>query len=548
FPSMRDLLRALSRDPATIWRRRGIAAAAAATAAVAFVVGRAHSDAAPTCVGSSAEIARSWNPAVRTAMVAHVRGLSPFGAGEAIRLGDELDRYSAAWADEHHRACAAHESGELPSTLYERRIGCLARNKAALTTVAEVMTQVAAADLAPALVAARSLPSATGCTAGDASLVPPPPEAAALQVAVVEPLVERAIVLSIAGWSDAVPLAKASVEAAEKIGYTPLIARALVAQGRAELALNTGELPERQPFEHALDLALRSGDDVLAVEAYARLIFAVQRYSGDVVDNWSVMEAIAARTGTLGRFGRALLYNNKAVARIAANDRAGARALLQQALAAYPIDASASSLSPTDKPLELISVLHNLAQVADDPAEREARIRQVVEQREAVLGAKHPKTLSAWFTAGTLIRNPDAAAAALQTALDGYRQWHPQLAAEIAKLAFERAWLADDRGDVPAARAAMVVAATDPLSPRSPDLGAIAAAYLRITAGDHVDDAAQAMQAVAAAGLVDTPAWWTRALLADAFITSALGWERLGRQGDAERCWSGALTQLELVK
>src|SRR6185295_7057420 len=102
------------------------------------------------------------------------------------------------------RACAAHESGELPSTLYERRIGCLARNKAALTTVAELMTQVGADDLAPALVAARSLSSASGCTAGDASLVPPPPEAAALQVAVVEPLVERAIILSIAGWSDAV--------------------------------------------------------------------------------------------------------------------------------------------------------------------------------------------------------------------------------------------------------------------------------------------------------------------------------------------------------
>ncbi|HSR96794.1 MAG TPA: serine/threonine-protein kinase [Kofleriaceae bacterium] len=548
FPSMRDLLRALSRDPATIWRRRGIAAAAVATAAIAFVVGRAHSDAAPTCTGSAAEIARSWNPSMRGALVAHVRGLSAFGVGEAARLGDELDRYSAAWADEHHRACIAHESGELPPTLYERRIGCLARSKAALTAVAELMAHVGGDDLAPALIAARSLPSATGCTAGDASLVPPPPQASAIQVAIVEPMVERAIVLSIAGWGDALTLAKAGVEAAEKTGYAPLIARALVAQGRAELALNTGEVSERQPFEHALDLALRNGDDVLAVESYARLIYAVLRYRGDVVGNWSVMEAIAARTGTLGRFGRALLYNNKAAARIAANDRAGARALLHQALTAYPIDTSASSLSPTEKPLELISVLHNLAQVADDPAEREARIRQVVEQRKTVLGAKHPSTLGAWITTGTLIRNPDAAAAALQTALDGYRQWHPQFEAEIAELSLERGWLEDGRGDTATARAAMAAAAKDPLSPRSRATATIAAAYLQITAGDHVHDAIQAMQALALARLAGDPPWWYRSEAADAYVTAALGWEHLGRPDDAEPCWTSALTQLELTE
>jgi hypothetical protein len=93
----------------------------------------------------------------------------------------------------------------------------------------------------------------------------------------------------------------------------------------------------------------------------------------------------------------------------------------------------------------------------------------------------------------------------------------------------------------------MAVAATDPLSPRSGNLGTIAAAYLKIAAGDDVDDAVRAMQAVAAA-LADEPGWWARAEAADADVTAALGWERLDRARDADRCWTAALTHLELIK
>jgi hypothetical protein len=79
-------------------------------------------------------------------------------------------------------------------------------------------------------------------------------------------------------------------------------------------------------------------------------------------------------------------------------------------------------------------------------------------------------------------------------------------------------------------------------------MATIATAYLRITAGDHVDDAIRAMQGIAVAKLADDPGWWARAEAADAYITAALGWERLGRPGDAETCWRSALTQLELTQ
>jgi protein kinase-like protein len=543
FPAMEPLLHALGRDPARIWRRRGIALAAAAVAVAAFVAGRSHGDAAPTCVGGAPEIARSWNPAVRAAMAAHLHGLGAFGAGEADRLGAQLDRYSAAWADEHRRACVAHERGELPTALYERRLGCLARGQAALTTVAELMTSVAADGLPPALVAARSLPSAAGCTAAALSAVAPPPDAIAARVAAVAPAIERARVLAVAARPDAITVARAGVAAAEATGYAPLIARALLAQGRAELELNAGEAAAPASLGRALDLALRSGDDLVAVEAYARLVWAIARYRGDAADNWSAMAAIAARTGPPGRFGRALLYNNKAIARIASHDRAGARGFLQQALAA------AASRPLADDELELTSIPQNLALVSDDPAEREARTRQVVDQLAAALGPHHPDTLRARFFAATLTRSAATAAADLALACDGYQRWHPQLTVEFTDCAFERGWLADDGGDLAGARAAMRIAAEDPLAPRERAKGTIAAAYLQLT-GDPPPAAITALTALhdieaVAARQANAPELWNRGDAADAYVTAALGLDRLGPPRDAERAWRAALGLLE---
>ena len=540
FASMAELLRALARDPARLWRRRAVAAAAVTGAIAAFAVGRAHDAEPPLCVGSATEIARSWNPTSRAAMAAHLRALGAFGAGEADRLGDELDRYGASWADEHRRACLAHERGELPAALHERRIACLARGEAALAAVGALMTTVSADGLAPALVAARSLPSPAGCAADDASGVAPPPDAIAAQVAVVAPAVERARVLAVAAQPDAAGVATAAVAAAERTGYPPLIARAELALGCAQAALDAGEAAARSPLERALDLALRSGDDVLAVEAYARLVWAVGRYRGDVVASWPVMEAIAGRTGPAGRFGRALLYNNKAVARMADNDRAGARALLHEAVAAAP------GGPPASGELELINVSQNLAMVADDPAEREARARQVVERNAAALGPRHPATLGAVMLAATLTRNPAAAAADLQAACDGYQRWHPQLITALVDCSFERGWLADERGDAAASLAAMRIAAADPLSPAERAVGTIAADYLKIAGGGDARAAIAELQELAGA-MAGKAEWWSRGQAADAYIAAAAGWDRLGRPGDAERCWTAALGLLERI-
>jgi eukaryotic-like serine/threonine-protein kinase len=537
FASMGELLRALDRDPLRIWRRRGIAAAAVAAAVVAFAVGRAHGGVA-TCAGSAAEVARAWNPAVRAIAVAHLRGLGAFGAAEADRLGEQLDRYSGEWVDAHRGACVAHDGGELPTTLYERRISCLARGRAALTAAVELIGQVPSDGLAAALIAARTLPSAAGCAAADASQVAPPPAAVAARVAAVELAIARARVLAVGARADAVTVAHAAVTAAEATGYAPVIARAVLVKGLAEVELHVGEEVPRATLDRAVDLALRAGDDVLAVEAYARLVFAVARFRGDVVDNWSAMRALASRTGALGRFGRALLYNNKAVARNAAGDRAGARALLQHALAESP------GSQVAEGGLELIAVLANLALFADEPLERAARARQVVSYFEAVLGPNHPRSLTARAVLATLTRNPAAAEAEYRVVCDGLRRWHPQRTRALADCEFRRGWLADERGDLAVARAAMQLVADEPGTPLG--RAAIARSYLAVTGGGDARAAIGTMLDFAAARAADAE-WWNRGEAAAAYVVAGLGGDRLGEAAAAERSWSAALALLEAI-
>jgi hypothetical protein len=103
-----------------------------------------------------------------------------------------------------------------------------------------------------------------------------PPVMIADQVATVAPLVERARVLALAARAEAVDAARQSVIAAERTGYPPLIARALIAQGIAAFTLRTGEEPARVPLQRA-DRAMSSR--VAANGAFAdeaELVAAIQ--------------------------------------------------------------------------------------------------------------------------------------------------------------------------------------------------------------------------------------------------------------------------------
>ena len=97
FPSMRDLLRALARDPARL-RRKWIAGAAVAAAGIAaFVSGRASFDArAAACNGGEAQIAAVWGGEGRAAALARLAGLGDYGRSVQPRLETRAARSPVA--------------------------------------------------------------------------------------------------------------------------------------------------------------------------------------------------------------------------------------------------------------------------------------------------------------------------------------------------------------------------------------------------------------------------------------------------------------------
>ncbi|HEY5925221.1 MAG TPA: serine/threonine-protein kinase, partial [Kofleriaceae bacterium] len=516
FGSMRELLSALGRDPARRWRRGAIGVAALALSAATFAIGSARtSDAVEPCSGAATELAVSWNPAVRERMVVHLRSLGPLA--DADRVAGALDDYAKQWSRAHKHACLAHARNDLTLPLYQERLVCLARTRSQLAAVAEVMTTVDSGSLAPALLAARSLPDVKGCADTTGQVVPPPAHVATL-VKQITPRVERALVRAAARRSDAIDDARAATAEARTTGYAPLIARALLVEGRAATVNQTDA---RSLFAEAMSVALRASDDVTAVEAYARWIFELARNGDTQIDNWGAMTEVAARNGRAGRFGRALMYNNLAIARRAADDTEGARKLLQLA----------QTVAGDASDIELVSISQNLAGLEREPAAATDQLQVARTRLEAALGPNHPEVLLIRVLLASLEPELSRARTTLEEVCRGLERW--QQTKSFAHCAYEAAWLADEQDDRAAAAAWMKhVVAHQPGGLRQQTAGS----YIAVveSAADRATRIAELARRVAAT----ESSWWWRLAAADALTVIAM---------TDPRIWQRVVTLLETI-
>ena len=441
FPSMQALVDALARDPARR-RRRALAGVVLVVAALgAFAIGRSRTrDAAAVepCSGAATELATSWSPALRDRAASHLRTLGP--AAEGDKLAAELDGYGREWIAVYDRACKAHERKELTPALYETRLSCLARTRSQLAAVGEVMSSVSAEELPQAILAARSLPDVAGCADITGAIVPPP-VAVADRVTSIVPQVERALVLATAKRADAAGLAHEATEQARSTGYEPLIARALLVEGRAKI-VNMSQ-NARDMFADAMRRALRVSDDALAVEAYARWIFENARWGETTIDHWDVMVEVAGRLGREGRFGAALMYNNRANAYLFAGDTENARKLFEHALVA------AGDLDD----LELLVIRVNLVRLERDPVAYEAALHKIYDRLAPALGPEHPDLIVHRVSLALLEPDRQRARTMMLEARSAYERWQDYDAARL--YTFEAAMIALDGGDREAVAALM---------------------------------------------------------------------------------------------
>jgi len=523
FPAMAELLRALGRDPAKIWRRRLIAVGALAATGAAFAIGnlRASGSAVEPCSGARQDIARAWNPAARAQLIGHLDSLGAYGGGEAIRLDGELGRYAERWAASHRAACIASERGELTPQIYERNLGCLVRARIGFETAIDLLSRVPSERLSNAVVAARGLPDTERClTETQARAVEPPPRELAARADALANEAARLRVLAQAADPGVAPAAAALVDHARQLGYAPVLARAYLVQG-LELIVRGDGGHAAPVLDQAATTALDGGDDAVFVEAYAREIFAIATTPrAELADGAAAVPAaipyvehVARRLGAAGSFERALLFNNIGVARMSAGDPAAARTWFERAI---------DEPRTRDGDVELVSALGNLALGTEQPAERDRLLAREHDTLAALLGPDHIMTLGSDYKRSGFEANPEAAAARTRALCRRATEFHAREAAGlVGQCAYQLGWLAEERGDAAEARSAM----SQVVGPQQP----VAHAYLTAADGKLADAIGEARRA--AAGLQSE--WWTKFYAGDALLLAALCGDRLHRTADA---------------
>jgi hypothetical protein len=521
FASMDELVRALGRDPARVLRRRVLAGAALAATAAAFAIGRAADDEACTTAPPPA-IA----PGALARIGAHLDQLGPFAAGQRPALLAVLDEHQRGWTAAHRAACVAHDRGALTTRLYERRLTCLARAAASLAGTAEILEHATAESFPDARVAAGALVDPSLCARVDESLVPPPPAADEARVRTAAAAVERARIFATAARSDAEQVATAARTTAEATGYAPVLARALLVEGRAQMLVAADRA--RGTLDRAMRVAFAARDDATAVEAFARAAYVAARYQDQAIDGTTVIEAVAEGLGSDDTFERLLLLNNLAVVRQSnTDDRTAARALLERAMRDW-------RPGQGEDEYELASIPQNLALAVDEPARSVTLLAQAQDEIARTLGADHPKAIEI-ARARALFLDLPAARALHDDACVRLARLFPQLVGDRTMCEYEAAWLADDAGD--AAAAAAHFAAT--VFPADEPLRAQIAASMRELEAEPAKTAETLERAATAVAKDAVP--WLRIAAADAYVAAARGWETARDPVAAARCWERAV-------
>jgi eukaryotic-like serine/threonine-protein kinase len=547
YATMTELLRALVRDPARIRRRRwmaaGFAGAIAGAAAIAVSLGR-DPGVAP-CSGGPAEIGRTWDAASKRAVEARLAAAGTYGAELAPRATATLDDYAATWAGSHRAACQAHRRGEQTGELLDRRMACLDRGRGALGALIGVLSTVEPAAVPDAMLAVAALPDLARCDDASALLAPidPPPPAVAAQVARLDTELARADVVLAAGRADeARRLATGVVAGARDTAYRPLVARALLVVGRAEIALD-GRERAAGPLREATLLALAAGDRPAAVEAFARWAWVTGSATGGepVLPSVPFFAALGeSAEGAGGAFPVALLHNNAGSVELAAGHRDRARDAFEAALAA-------ASAVPPPAPIELANIPTNLALVVDDPARRAALFADAIDQLTRAVGADHPLTLATRVTAGRQTDGDDAAAAALAPTCAALERLHPtDGAARIAPCWFEVGWLAYHRGATDEAVAAFTAAAAV-ADAQTPARAALIRGYLALARGDAKAARAVFADARAALSAGDDAPWYVRALAGELDLGLAQALRAAGDRRGARDAFGRAAAALTTV-
>jgi serine/threonine-protein kinase len=472
WKSMDALLARLASDPeaeARQYRRwfifGAVFVALATAAAVGFV--RPQRAAARPCSGANEELATVWNEAIRQKVAQRFIETGRSYAKDAFdRAAGLVENYKAGWIRSRTEACEAtlvhHRQSDAALDL---RMRCLDRRRAALAATTELWTSPISGDVVDrAIDAARALPALDRCADVDAlSRAVPPPESADDRRRADELASQLDHLDALVGagrFTDALPAAKDVSGRARKLGYAPVLARALYVEGTLEHELGNDKSAE-DTLRETIHAAAKARDDEQAARAWIALIGALsgQGRNEDALAQRTATEASVERAGGAELLD-AEMWTQLGSTAWSLGHYADAEDLLGRAL-----DAREKAHGP--KHPDVAEVLEALGNVlADEGRYADARVRleRAVAIREEVLGPNHPRTASSRNDLGMLLRDlgkPKEALASLEQALAVYEETlgpeHADVGRILNNIGLAHADLNDNTGAEPFFRRALAI-------------------------------------------------------------------------------------------
>jgi eukaryotic-like serine/threonine-protein kinase len=549
--SMSALLAELSRDPDRTRRRRLLALAIAALAAVAiYSLVRGRAGVVEVCQGGPAELARIWNPQRRDLVERALRSTGrAYADAIAPRVLAGLDGYGAAWTEMRHEACMSHQRGEQSSDLLDRRMRCLDGRFWALDRAIAVLEELDAGSLGHVVQVVERLPSVPYCADREAlaAEVPPPDDAAlAARVQALRARLRRVDALESAGrYPEALAAARAMVDEAGALQHGPVVAEALLAEGRSAMMIRPAAFAGAiAPLRRAAEIGIEHRMWALAVEALARRFYvqAMQAENpAEIQGLIPVAEALSKQVADRG-FARTLLLNNIGTVYMAQGDRERARGYFEQALEEL---ARAPEVA-----LELTSVRKNLAMLTPDVARRAGLMQQELERLERELGESHPWTLDLRIAYAHYTPDPQRARDLLAPACAMYERFHDEQLGSWISCLYYLGYLSAELGDHETASRSLARAAELGASGAVPDELAwddLARGYSLHDRGEHQAALAE-LRAVRDRFAPRTREWWLAQRVAHARLGMGLIEQALGRHRAASEELEAAASTFEELR
>jgi serine/threonine protein kinase len=348
YPSMSELLDALSKDPAV--KRRNVAvfvASAVLPAAIAVGIHQSTIDHRAACGFGPARLTGVWDLPVRgqpeplrhtRIKNAFLRTGKSYATDAYATVSRVLNGYAQSWVQMHEEACeATNVHHEQSVEVLDLRMACLGERLGGLRALTDVFSEATGDVVENAVSASNALASLDRCA--DLPLlrsVVRPPEDPAMRDKVAElrhRLAELKARSDAGRWKEVLQTLPALVAEARTLDYQPLTAEILQVQGAVFGRSNDVKAAEKTLVEAFWAADASRHDEVRAAAATELVfVFGYQETQFDEAERWSgTAEAVLQRLGG-HELLRAWQLNNIGTVRGLKGDRLAALQALQQSL------------------------------------------------------------------------------------------------------------------------------------------------------------------------------------------------------------------------